>query len=48
MPPVSIFGSSDRSIKKQSIIQTLKIFFEKYFGIGAAYNLRKPEDDYDL
>mgnify|MGYP000960886590 CR=1 FL=1 len=36
MPPVSRFGNSNRSEKKQTIIEKLKAFFEKYFGIGAA------------
>ena len=35
MPPVSRFGNSGRSEKKMSIIEKLKAFFEKYFGIGA-------------
>lgn len=33
MPPVSRFGGG-REKKKQGIIDKLKIFFEKYFGIG--------------
>lgn len=36
MPPVSRFGNSNRSEKKQTIIDKLKTFFEKYFGLGAA------------
>ena len=44
MPPVSRFGSSDRSVKKQGIIQKLKTFFEKYFGIGVAYSSNEFED----
>lgn len=34
MPPVSRFGGGNRSKKKQTIIDKLKTFFEKYFGIG--------------
>ncbi|MDY4884003.1 MAG: type I restriction endonuclease subunit R [Anaerovibrio sp.] len=34
MPPVSRFGSGNRKKKKQGIIDKLKAFFEKYFGIG--------------
>ncbi len=34
MPPVSRFGGGNREKKKQSIIDKLKAFFEKYFGIG--------------
>ena len=34
MPPVSRFGGGNRTKNKQNIIEKLKIFFEKYFGIG--------------
>lgn len=34
MPPVSRFASNQRAIKKQSIIDKLLAFFEKYFGLG--------------
>ena len=34
MPPVSRFGGGNRAQKKQTIIDKLKAFFEKYFGIG--------------
>ena len=34
MPPVSRFGGSGRADKKQAIIDKLKAFFEKYFGVG--------------
>ena len=34
MPPVSRFGGGNRERKKQGIIDKLKAFFEKYFGIG--------------
>ena len=33
MPPVSRFGGG-RAEKKEGIIEKLKKFFEKYFGIG--------------
>ena len=33
MPPVSRFGKTNRSAKKQSVIERLKEFFEKYFGV---------------
>ena len=36
MPPVSRFGGGGRAKKKQSIIEKLKAFFEKYFGLGIA------------
>ena len=34
MPPVSRFGGGNRAAKKQTIIERLKAFFEKFFGIG--------------
>ena len=34
MPPVSRFGGGNRAAKKQNIIERLKAFFEKFFGIG--------------
>lgn len=37
MPPVSRFGGGNRAKKKQTIINKLKDFFEKYFGIGRSF-----------
>ncbi|MDE7162586.1 MAG: type I restriction endonuclease subunit R [Clostridia bacterium] len=34
MPPISRFGSGDRTKKKQTIIDKLQAFFERFFGIG--------------
>lgn len=34
MPPVSRFGGGNRAKKKQTVIDKLKTFFEKYIGIG--------------
>ena len=34
MPPVSRFGGSGRTKKKQNLIEKLKIFFNKYTGLG--------------
>ena len=34
LPPISRFsGGSNRTLKKQTVIEKLKIFFEKYFGV---------------
>ncbi|MBT9143443.1 MAG: Type I restriction enzyme EcoR124II R protein [Dehalococcoidia bacterium] len=33
MPPVSRFGGGNRAVKKQSVIDKLMKFFEKYFGL---------------
>ena len=41
MPPVSRFGDIDRDRKKQGIIEKLKAFFEKYFGLGIVMNTKK-------
>ena len=34
MPPVSRFGGGSRKLKKQTIIEKLKAFFERFFAIG--------------
>ncbi len=34
MPPVSRFGGGSRMQKKQKLIDKLKAFFEKYYGLG--------------
>jgi type I restriction enzyme R subunit len=34
LPPVSRFSDSGRSAKKQTVIEKLRMFFEKYLGIG--------------
>lgn len=36
MPPVSRFGGGNRTMKKQTVIDKLKAFFEKYFGVGGS------------
>ena len=35
MPPVSRFGGGNRAAKKQTVIDKLKAFFERFFGIGS-------------
>lgn len=46
MPPMSRFGSSNRTTKKQTIIEKLKAFFERFFGISGgslgSNDIRKP------
>ena len=44
MPPVSRFGGGNRAQKKQTIIDKLKAFFEKYFGIGRSFKNDDSED----
>ncbi len=34
MPPISRFGGGNRAEKKQTVIEKLKVFFERFFGIG--------------
>ena len=34
MPPTSRFGGGKRAEKKQIIVEKLKGFFERFFGIG--------------
>ena len=43
MPPVSRFGGGGRAKKKQGVIDKLKAFFEKYFGIGGSARFVKEE-----
>ena len=45
MPPVSRFGGSGRAAKKQTVIEKLKAFFEKYFGIGTMFKSKKTDDE---
>lgn len=44
MPPVSRFGGGGRAKKKQGVIDKLKTFFEKYFGIGGSATFTEPEE----
>ena len=47
MPPVSRFGGGGRAKKKQGVIDKLKTFFERFFGIGPAkFTQDKPEISY--
>ena len=34
MPPISRFSGGNRAVKKQTIIEKLQAFFERFFGIG--------------
>ena len=34
MPPVSRFGGGDHAQKKQTIIEKLRAFFERFYGTG--------------
>ncbi len=48
MPPVSRFGGGGRAKKKQGIIDKLKTFFEKYFGVGGAAKFIETDDTKDI
>lgn len=52
LPPISRFGGTGtRAKKKQGVIDKLKIFFEKYFGIGGSASFIEPRHNmitYDL
>ena len=51
MPPISRFGGGGRAKKKQGVIDKLKAFFEKYFGIGGSAAFTESEHKtvkYDL
>ena len=45
LPPMSRFGGGNRAQKKQGIIDRLKAFFQKYFGIGRAPQFVEDEED---
>ncbi|WP_312832977.1 type I restriction endonuclease subunit R [Sedimentibacter saalensis] len=45
MPPVSRFGGGGRAMKKQGVIDRLKVFFEKYFGIGGSSSFIEKEHE---
>lgn len=43
MPAVSCFGGGNRAAKKLTVIDKLKSFFEKYYGIGESFADEKPK-----
>ncbi len=48
LPPISRFGGGNRAKKKQTVIDKLKAFFEKYFGIGGpVYGLSVEKEEKD-
>ncbi|MCR5661602.1 MAG: type I restriction endonuclease subunit R [bacterium] len=42
LPPVSRFGGGGRAQKKQAVLDKLKPFFEKYFGLGVNFAQESP------
>ena len=45
LPPVSRFGGGNRAKKKQGVIEKLKSFFEKYFGVGGSISFTRTDAD---
>ena len=43
LPPVSRFGGGNRAKKKQTVIDKLKNFFEKYFGVGGSVSFTQTD-----
>ena len=51
LPPVSRFGGSNRSEKKERVIERLKAYFEKFYNIGESFkadNSLNYETDIDI
>ncbi len=48
LPPMRRFGGGNRAEKKQTIIDKIKKFFEKYFGINSSNNEDNNEIRYDV
>ena len=44
MPPMSRFGDSNRTKTKQKVIDKLKNYFDKYFGIGGSSSFQAPSE----
>ena len=49
MPPISRLGGGNRAQKKQTIIDKLKAFFERFFGIaGGSFDIREENLEPEL
>ena len=48
LPPMRRFGGGNRAEKKQTIIEKIKKFFEKYFGINSSNDEENNEIRYDV
>ena len=48
MSPISRFGNTNREKKKQTIIEKLKAFFERFFGVWAEGKMIRPINIYAL
>ena len=45
MPPVSRFGGGNRAAKKKKVIDKLKAYFEKFYGIGGISKFTKENEE---
>lgn len=45
MPPVSRFGGGNRAAKKKTVIDRLKSYFEKFYGIGGTVKFTKEGEE---
>ena len=45
MPPVSRFGGGNRAAKKKKVIDKLKAYFEKFYGIGGISRFTKENEE---
>lgn len=45
MPPVSRFGSGNRAAKKKNVIDRLKAYFDKFYGIGGNVKFTKEGEE---
>ena len=45
MPPVSRFGGGNRAAKKKTVIDRLKAYFDKFYGIGGVAKFTKDSDE---
>ena len=45
MPPVSRFGGGNRANKKKTVLDRLKAYFDKFYGVGGAAKFTKEGED---
>lgn len=45
MPPVSRFGGGNRTAKKKTVIDRLKAYFDKFYGVGGAAKFTKGDTE---
>lgn len=45
MPPVSRFGGGNRAAKKKTVIDRLKAYFDKFYGVGGAAKYTKEDTE---